>query len=424
MANPLINLQFGPGSQIFHEGEEGDCAYVVEKGRVEISVRRGGVKTVISTIQPGDIFGEMAIIDGAPRTATAMAVEFTTLTVVTREQITTRIAESDPVLRWLFRIILDRMRGGMRSRFGELFDDSARLAQAAREAGILQSAALDDIKLEGELRRALEQDEFVLYYQPIVDLRRQRVAGFETLIRWQHPQRGLLSPYFFIGVAERTDLIVPIGRWVVQAACKSHRQLSEAARRGSSDKFPIFLGVNLSGRQFSAADFLNSLDELVATYQVDPANLKLEITETMLVNYEAALEWVQRCKEMGFTVALDDFGTGYSSLSYLNRFAIDTLKVDRSFVISMLEDSRSMAIVESIITLARGLGMNVVAEGVEKPEELQALVDLRCDYGQGYLLARPLPLHEAEALLADPGRIRELFQGIHLPPDWRPYGRR
>ena len=424
MANPLINLQFKPGSSIFHEGETGDCAYVVEKGRVEISVRREGVKTVISTIQPGDIFGEMAIIDGAPRTATATAMESTTLTVVTREQLTTRVSEADPVLRWLFRIILDRMRGGMRSRFGELFDDSERLAHAARESGILQSAALDDIKLEGELRRALEEDEFVLYYQPIVDLRHQCVAGFETLIRWQHPKRGLLSPYFFVGVAERTDLIVPIGRWVVQAACKSHRQLSEAARQGNPGGLPLFLGVNLSGRQFSAVNFLESLSELVSNYQVSPGNLKLEITETMLVDYEAALEWVKRSKAMGFTVALDDFGTGYSSLSYLNRFDIDTLKVDRSFVISMLEDSRAMAIVESIITLARGLGMNVVAEGVEKPEELQALVDLRCDYGQGYLLARPLPLAEAEALLADPGRIPGLFQGIHLPPGWRDHGTR
>lgn len=424
MASPLINLQFGPGSQIFHEGEEGDCAYVVEKGRVEISVRRGGVKTIISTIRPGDIFGEMAIIDGAPRTASAMALEPTTLTVVTREQITTRVSEADPVLRWLFRIILDRMRGGMRSRFGELFDDSARLAKAAREAGILRSAALDDIKLEGELRRALEQDEFVLYYQPIVDLRHQCVAGFETLIRWQHPQRGLLSPYFFVAVAERTDLIVPIGHWVVQAACRHHDQLYQAALRGDPGAQPLFLGVNLSGRQFSAADFLGGLEDVVAAHQVDPAHLKLEITETMLVNYEAALQWVQNCKKMGFTVALDDFGTGYSSLSYLNRFDIDTLKIDRSFVISMLEDSRSMAIVESIITLARGLGMNVVAEGVEKPEELQALVDLRCDYGQGYLLSRPMPVDQAEALLSNPGCIQDLFDGIHLPPGWRHHGTR
>ncbi|MGC1308345.1 MAG: EAL domain-containing protein [Phormidesmis sp.] len=249
--------------------------------------------------------------------------------------------------------------------------------------------------LESDLRDALAKRELLLYYQPLICLKTMTIAGFEALIRWQHPVRGMISPIEFIPIAEETGLIIPIGQWVLEVACQQAHQWQQ--------QFPSrapFMSVNLSGRQFSQADLVEQIDRILTETGLEPSTLKLELTESVVMdNVEESIEILLRLKALQLKLGIDDFGTGYSSLSYLHRFPIDTLKVDRSFVMEMTSASGSAELVKSIIALGHNLGMNVVAEGVETESQSQRLQDLQCEYGQGYLFSRPLPAVAAEALL-------------------------
>jgi diguanylate cyclase (GGDEF)-like protein/PAS domain S-box-containing protein len=249
------------------------------------------------------------------------------------------------------------------------------------------------LQLENDLRRAIERAEFCLHYQPIVTLADGRVRGFEALVRWQHPERGLVRPGEFIPVAEETGLIVPLGRWVLQAACAQMRrwqQLSPAHR-------DLRLSVNLSGKQFAQADLCEQIEHTLAVTGFDPHCLQLEITESVLMeNATNIVPMLSHLRALGVELALDDFGTGYSSLSYLRRFPIQTLKIDRSF---MRGDEESAEIVRTIILLARNMRKDVVAEGVETPSQLATLRALDCPYAQGYLFSPPQDAATAEKLL-------------------------
>ena len=249
------------------------------------------------------------------------------------------------------------------------------------------------LQLENDLRRAIERKEFCLHYQPIVTLADGRVRGFEALVRWQHPERGLVRPDEFIPVAEETGLIVPLGRWVLHAACTQMRrwqQLSPAHRN-------LRLSVNLSGKQFAQADLCEQIEYTLAATDFDPRCLQLEITESVLMeNATTIVPMLSRLRALGVELALDDFGTGYSSLSYLRRFPIQTLKIDRSF---MRADEESAEIVRTIILLARNMRKDVVAEGVETSLQLATLRALDCAYAQGYLFSPPQDASDTEQLL-------------------------
>jgi EAL domain-containing protein (putative c-di-GMP-specific phosphodiesterase class I) len=235
-----------------------------------------------------------------------------------------------------------------------------------------------------------------LHYQPIVSLADESLIGFEALVRWQHSERGLVSPMDFIPVAEETGLITSIGRWVLREAC---RQMSEWKRQDASAA-PLFISVNLSGKQFTQPDLLGQVTRILEETGLDPRSLKLEITETVVMeNIDAAIETLESLRSLGVEVSIDDFGTGYSSLSYLHRLPIDTLKVDRSFVSRMASNNENTEIVRTIVTLAQSLDLKVVAEGVETSEQLAQLQILRCEGGQGYLFSRPLDAEGAGALL-------------------------
>jgi diguanylate cyclase (GGDEF)-like protein len=257
----------------------------------------------------------------------------------------------------------------------ELFDE----AMHARAVALLRT--------ETDLRRAVERDEFRVVYQPILSLLTGEVAGFEALVRWQHPERGVVPPAEFIPVAEETGLIVEIGRRVLREAC---RQLSEWQTRGLISP-THHISVNLSGKQFAQAGLAASVAEALSDARLDPRCLRLEITESVVMaNAEAACATLGRLRTLGLGVSIDDFGTGYSSLSYLHRFPVDTLKVDRSFIGRMGEGDENGEIVRTIITLARNLGMQVVAEGVETARQSDLLRGLGCEYAQGYFFSRPL----------------------------------
>jgi len=269
----------------------------------------------------------------------------------------------------------------------------------------MHARAVSRLQLESDLRQAIEQKEFCVFYQPIVSLQTGRLAGFEALVRWNHPRRGLVSPADFIPVAEETGLIVPIGEWVLNEACARVRQwqIDSPSHRSLS------LSVNLSARQVAQPDLLSRIKEALENSKLNPHCLKLEITESVVMeNAEAAAQMFKQLRSLGVQLSIDDFGTGYSSLSYLHRFPLNYLKIDRSFV-SRLTTDNDNAIVRTISTLARNLGMEVIAEGIETEEQFQQLKMLGCEYGQGYLFSRPVGNEGVDHLLAqDSKRDAEL----------------
>lgn len=251
-------------------------------------------------------------------------------------------------------------------------------------------------RMEADLRKAVEEDQFEPFYQPIISLSTLEVAGFEALVRWRHPLQGLVSPAEFIPLAEESGLIHPIGLAMLRKSCTSFKQWGEINPRARD----IFLSVNLSVHQFRHADLADQLIAVLEELDFPPERLKLEITESAVMqNLDKALEVLQRLRGAGIRLAMDDFGTGYSSLSYLSKMPLDTLKIDRAFVMRINQPGPGEAIVKTIAHLAQALSMDVVAEGVEMPQQVEFLREIGCEYGQGYLFAKPLPADEAFELL-------------------------
>jgi diguanylate cyclase (GGDEF)-like protein/PAS domain S-box-containing protein len=273
----------------------------------------------------------------------------------------------------------------------------------------MHARAVALLQLENDLRRAVERNEFEVYYQPIVSLKDDsKITGFEALVRWHHPTRGLVGPLEFISVAEDTGQIIHLGKWVLEQAC---RQMKEW-----QDHYPRYreltLSVNLSGKQFLQANLVEQIRDILRNTGFDPRHLQLEITESVVIeNTEIVTETLMRLHALGIQLTMDDFGTGYSSLSYLHNFPIDVLKIDRSFISRKGGNSKSQ-IVSTIITLARNMGLKVVAEGVETEEQLEHLKDLQCAYGQGFLFSHPVTAKQTEELIGqtDESPVREQIE--------------
>jgi EAL domain-containing protein (putative c-di-GMP-specific phosphodiesterase class I) len=263
----------------------------------------------------------------------------------------------------------------------------------------MHTETLSALRLDADLRKALERDELRVYYQPIVGLADGLVHGFEALVRWQHPTRGLVAPAEFIPVAEETGLILPIGEWVLEQAAA---QLRDWQARYTSR--PIAMGINLSVRQFRPA-LVDQVRAVLDRSGVDAAGLKLEVTESVVMgNAQDAISVLHDLKALGVKLQVDDFGTGYSSLSYLHQLPLDILKIDRSFIIAMANDPKHLSIVRAIIALADTLGLQTTAEGVDQLTQAHQLREMNCTYGQGYLWSRPVPADQAEVLITHPPR--------------------
>ena len=279
----------------------------------------------------------------------------------------------------------ERVENLMRDADTAMYRAKIRSSRHAVFDSSMHERAMAALRLENELRRALERGELRIHYQPIVDLSNGRIQGVEALVRWEHRDRGLVPPSEFIPLAEETGLVVPLGRWVLDEACRALSVLPE----------PLSLSVNLSGRQLLQPDLPEQLSAMLARCGLAPGRLKLELTESMLFgNGAAAIDALNKLRATGVRLCIDDFGTGYSSLSYLHELPIDSLKIDRSFIGAMGEDERKTKIVQTILVLGKGVGIEVVAEGVETQQQADALRKLGCERAQGYFFARPVPLEQ------------------------------
>jgi diguanylate cyclase (GGDEF)-like protein/PAS domain S-box-containing protein len=275
------------------------------------------------------------------------------------------------------------------------------------------------LQLENDLRRAVEREEFRVFYQPIVSLSTGQILEFEALVRWEHPEHGLIAPDQFIGVAEETGLIVPVGKWVLHEACRQTREWQQLYRLKHER---LSISVNLSAKQLMNLTLMGEVNEILARTALGVGSLKLEVTESIVMEHsEIALDVLSQMRALGIGLSTDDFGTGYSSLSYLHRFPFNRLKIDRSFINKMDSDSKSGEIVRTILMLAKTLNLEVVAEGVETEQQLNLLRRLGCKYGQGYLYSKPIDAAGAERLLREglpdfKSKAKTEFAGIEMQP--------
>jgi len=374
------------GEWLFKEGDAGDTAFVIENGLLEICREEDGKTEHIAQLGPGELIGEMTLIDKLPRSASAFARQPTRLRVLTGEHLSQKLADADPLLRLLLKMILQRYRS---------VTHGARASQEEQKED--RAAVIRRIEIEHELEQALEREEFVLYFQPIVNLGSFTMAGFEALVRWVSPTRGFVPPGEFIPIVEESHLIHPVGRWILRKGCEVLKRLAAVS---SAHGEPIFMNVNLSGKQLATPDYFDEIKEAIEISGIDPSQLKLEITESLLMNnLDIATELLDKCRDLGVRIALDDFGTGYSSLGYLRRLPVNTIKVDRSFVKPILEDVGSGKILRAISALAHSLGMDLVAEGIETQDQAYAIAALGFEYGQGFLFSKAVPEPQAAELL-------------------------
>lgn len=379
---------------IFNEGDDGDCAYIIEKGRVLIFVSKDKEEIPLNILGEGEIFGEMALIDTHPRSASVRALEDVRLAIVTKQQVLERVSTADKVVQLLMRVLLKRLRRkNMLVTGGRVLPEDAEFYDTQdREDGT--QSALDQIKLENQIFQAFQNKEFELFYQPIVNLKTKQITGCEALLRWNSPLHGLVSPNLFIDVIESSSMVIPIGHWIINQALKDLRTIQDQLRVNKKDRMAddFMMSINISGRQFTHSDFVSNLEDLREKHDVQTHNIKLEMTERIMMDGAIALEVLNQCRALGYAISIDDFGTGFSGLQYLTQMPISFLKIDRSFVMKIMSDPKSKAVVSSIIHLAHAMDIEVIAEGIEQNEECLVLETLGARYGQGYLFSKPVDM--------------------------------
>ena len=387
-----IRRELFSGEVLFRQGEASDCAWLIESGSIELerepAAGEGGGRVTHGVFGPGELLGELGLLEGAPRAATATAQGDTVLLAIDHEQFIERLDKCDPIVRALV--------GGLRRRTRNLLaalpadvpvpaDDLPR-----DDAG--ERSGIDKIRLEAQLREALADGALEVRYQPIYDLVDARVTGYEALVRWDLPGRGPVSPTEFIKLAEETSLIVPVGEYVLDRVV----DVLVALRDGGAGPLPS-IAVNLSARQLVEPGMARQIVSRIDRARLPAGALKLEVTESRMLDYAEVAKVMAHCRAHGVPFALDDFGTGYSNLTHLHKLEFEFVKIDQAFARQMFDTPKAMAIVEAIVAMAHGIGAEAVMEGVETPRQLQRLRELRVRYAQGYLTGRA---QTAEAVLS------------------------
>ena len=392
-------VTFDAGTIIFEEYEEGDQAYLIQKGYVEISRYVDNQKKVIALLGPGEIFGEIALLDGKPRTATAKAIHESTVIPISRQRFFDALSSEAPITQLLVQSVVRRLRG---MHAEQLVEEEEGLDEFVNKDIVYletQKRAVEHVQTLHNLSRAVEQQKFQLHFQPIINIGNGALNGYEVLVRGPADMPDLFSPLSFIPMAEESGLIVPLGEWILKYGLRAFQLLQSEAQRRSLSK-AMFISINVSPRQLDEEKNVERLVDIISRSHVPPKYIKLEITESMLLsNPQAALAALNRLRSTGLSISIDDFGTGYSSLNYLNRFPLKTLKIDRSFISNLFKDNNGRRIVEAIISLAHKLEMDIVAEGVETRQDHEWLLENGCEYGQGYLYSKPMSLQDSLKML-------------------------
>ncbi|MFS8063523.1 MAG: EAL domain-containing protein [Luteimonas sp.] len=367
------------GEVLYRQGDPSDCAWLVEQGAIELTSLQGRRAVGGGVLGPGELIGELGMLDGAPRSATATARGATVLLSIEHDQFLDRLDSGDPIVRTLVDSLLRRTRAIIAS----LPSDTALPAEDVACDDPEERIGIDKIRLEAQLREAIDNGTLEVRYQPIYDIPAGRVASYEALVRWELPERGPVSPAEFIKLAEETSLIVPVGEYVLDRVIEVLTGLRDAG----TAPLPS-IAVNLSAKQLVEPGMARQIVARVQRAQLPAGTLKLEITESRMLDYAPVAAVMQHCSDNGVPFALDDFGTGYSNLTHLHKLEFEFIKVDQAFARHMFDSPRAMAIVEAIVAMAHGIGADVICEGVETREQLQRLRELGVRYAQGYLVGQ------------------------------------
>lgn len=442
MTENLVRQSFASGARIFADGDAGNVVYLIEQGKVELATDQDGRKVVLAELGGGEMIGELSVIDGEPRSATATALEDTQVIIASRVDLLKQIEAADDWVQLMLRVMIDRLRDvqqgvatigaaspdgigypepvGVPEPIGASGPPGALEPMAAPEPVVASEpiempdiVSLPDGNVEpvfdipprvevdeepaerleglaGELQIAIEENQLELNFQPIISISERYVAGFEALIRWQHPKHGTIVPSNFISLAESTGLIVPLGRWLLERALKDLKTFQGNSKRNGVVP-PLYMSVNVSSRQLLSDIEIQDLCRIVRDSGASPEDVMFEITENLMIedpdNVAAAMA---EFRAMGIRTAADDFGTGYANLEFLKNFPLDMIKIDRAFISHLDTDDRNRRLVETIIKLARQFDLKVVAEGIEMKGEMNVLRELGCDFAQGYLVSKPI----------------------------------
>jgi EAL domain-containing protein (putative c-di-GMP-specific phosphodiesterase class I) len=330
----------------------------------------------------------MAIVDNQPRSATIRSLENCKLLEITKDDFARSVRGANPIVRLIAQVILMRYRDILR-RSQMLSIDSPDMPspellekEYAEQINVVQA-----IKMANEFKVAIASGQLRLHYQPIISIKTGSILGFEALMRWQHPERGLIPPDLFIPMAEDSGLIIEASRWAVREVCQLINRL-DVVRPDLKD---VYFSVNMSATDFDEQGFLEAFNSILKDTRTSASRLNLEITERLLLKQPKNVkDTLDKCRDLGMGVVIDDFGIGYSSLSYLHQYPIDTLKIDKSFIHMMRRDAKILGLVKSILSLSENMAIRIIAEGVEEAEEAALLSSLNCDIAQGYFFSRPV----------------------------------
>jgi EAL domain-containing protein (putative c-di-GMP-specific phosphodiesterase class I) len=382
MGNNNKILKYIKGDRIFAAGDKANCAYIVDSGTVGLYPNTNS-DDLFAIVNQGDLLGEMGVIDQSARSVSAYAETDLELLVIDREQIQHRLKQSDPIIRSLMDVLLKRVRRLINPEYdheGSHTDDEKVIVQQG----------MHKMRFENELNRALENDEIINVYQPMVDLSEGYIAGFEALSRWTHAEKGMISPFEFITLAEETDLIISMGLKIFNGACKQLAEFQKIRNQTQPNLPPLFMSINVSSAQLSAKGFLSEIKRITEKYGVAAENVKIEITESLVVDYKKVQSWIDDCHELGYKLSLDDFGTGYSGFQHLLELDFQTIKIDQAFTKTIDTNPKSLIMLEVITDMAKRMNMSIVAEGIEDQRSADLLKKLGVDYGQGYFFYKPM----------------------------------
>ena len=415
----LYLLKLGPKDYLFRQGDLPTSAFLIEEGHVEVVLERDGGDRVLAVRGPGDIIGEMAIVDRVPRSASVRALEGCVVLPITAAQLERRMANADPIMRMVLSVVLDRFRATLSMMAGGPdFDVSSHFWHDP----LLVDAAAAVLRFEREIDDALNGDQIEPHYQPIVRLSDGKLVGFEALARWKHSTRGSIPPVVFVPIIEANGRSADLTLHCMRSIARDLPTLMNVALSNVENVDRLHMNLNVSAYDLGDETLVERLAEIADQSDISASEVHLELTEAGLLHTcETGRSALHVACSRGFRVAIDDFGTGYSTMLAVRNVPASTLKIDRSFVQGLGEGGVNFCLVRNILQLAESLGMSVVAEGIETVEDARILQELGCDFGQGYVFGRPQPIEQCVALVRSwkrgrgmPGNSHSVQAALHV----------